>query len=224
MNNVKVQLKLHRHISNGSAQLQGVVGGRRVDVGVRRGPHDGTAHVSGDWGQRDSVGFSVNRDASEGYNAINGKLQDRQVDADLDREVGGDTTVYENGERLAIDRDRRGEQVDLRGSEVTGSFHRELKDGDESGRLRRGDESIRFSIDRDTKSGDFSITGRSSAGRFGLIGERSPRDGSMTFEGTLPEGTETFPLFWEILGDDKNVPDKNPMYPGSVLGMSWFLT
>ena len=223
MNNVQVHLTLQRHNSNGSARIRGRVGEERVDVNIRRGVRDANAYVSGDWGQRDNVDLTVNRDASQGYNAIDGQLRDQTIHADLDRKVGGDTTVRADGEVLAIDRDRRGEQVALRGSEVTGSFSRALRDGDESGRLRKGDENVRFHIDRDVKSGDFIIAGRSSDGNLRLVGDRDLDRGSITFRGSLPEGTEAFPIFWEILGDDKNIPDRNPMYPGSILGMSWFL-
>ncbi|MCA9780325.1 MAG: hypothetical protein KC800_26550, partial [Candidatus Eremiobacteraeota bacterium] len=62
----------------------------------------------------------------------------------------------------------------------------------------------------------------SSDGRFRLQATRDRHDGDLTLSGTLPEGSEKFPLFWEVLGDDKNIPDRNPMYPGSLLGMSFF--
>jgi hypothetical protein len=39
----------------------------------------------------------------------------------------------------------------------------------------------------------------------------------------VPAGLELFPLLWEVLGDDKNIPDRNPEYPGSLMAMSMFL-
>jgi hypothetical protein len=106
---------------------------------------------------------------------------------------------------------------------VRGGFRRVLSDGDEEGELRLSSERVRFAIDRDTKTGDFEISGRTSGGPFHLQATRDRSDGDLTLSGTLPEGSEKFPIFWEVLGDDKNIPDRNPMYPSSLLGMSFFV-
>ena len=222
MNTLTVQLTIDRHLTNGSASIKGRVGSRDVSLSVQRGADDGTARVRGHWGPQDKVHLDFNRDAGEGYNAINGSLAGREVRARLHRAVGGDTEMRMDGGRYDVDRNQLGDSVRLDGTEVKGGFNRVLSDGDEHGEFRLSGERIRYSIDRDTKTGDFEISGRSSDGPFRLQATRERSDGDLTLSGTLPEGSEKFPLFWEILGDDKNIPDRNPMYPGSLMGMSFF--
>ena len=222
MNTLTIQLTIDRHLSNGSASIKGKVGSQDVSLSVQRGAHDGTARVNGHWGPRDQVHLDFNRDASEGYNAISGTVGSHDVQARLHRQVGGDTDMRMNGGRYQVDRNQSGDSVQLEGTDVRGGFQRVLSDGDEHGEFRLQGERVRFHIDRDTKTGNFEISGRSSDGRFRLQATRDRHDGDLTLSGTLPEGSEKFPLFWEVLGDDKNIPDRNPMYPGSLLGMSFF--
>ena len=223
MNNVNIRLRLDRRSTNGTATLKGKVNNQDVDLTVRRGVTDATARVSGDWGGTDNVNLAFNRDIREGYNGIKGEWKGRDLNARMRRDVDGDTTVRMGSERLEIDRDQRGENVAYRGTDTRGYVRRELREGDESGTLRGDDDQLRFKVDRDPRSGDFEISGSSSAGRFRLDAERSPIDGSLEFSGTMPEGTTMFPLLWEVLGDDKNIPDNNPLYPSSVMGMSMFI-
>jgi hypothetical protein len=222
MKNITVQLTIDRHISNGSARLQGRVNSKDVSVSVSRGTSDGTARVRGQWGPEDKVDLDFHRDVNEGYNRIDGSVGSNDVNARLHREVGGDTDMRMEGGRYHADRNQKGDSVQINGTDVRGGFTRQLRDGDEQGEFRLNGEKIRFSIDRDTKSGDFEISGRSSDGRFSLQATRDRHDGDLSLSGTLPEGSEMFPLFWEVLGDDKNIPDRNPLYPGSLLGMSMF--
>lgn len=223
MRNINVQLTIDRHVSNGSAYLNGKIGDDNIALSVKRGASDGDAKVTGDWGSPDSVDLVFTRDAGEGYTSFQGKLKGEPVDATLNKKVGGDSTTRLEDGRYEVDRDRRGENVDLSGTDVRGDFQRELRDGDEQGVISVQGERIRFSIDREPKSGDFEISGTSSDGRFRLNVDKNRNDGDLSLSGSMPEGAELFPLFWEILGDDKNIPDKNPYYPGSLLGMSLFV-
>lgn len=221
MNNVNISLKVDRHRSNGSAKLQGTAGANSVELSVRRGTSDGNAYVSGYWG--DEVDLTFHRDSNQGYNRIEGQLKGRAVDARMSREVGGDTDMTLDRGRFLIDRDQQGEEVDFSGTDLFGAMTRELREGDEQGHYRLDGARIRFEVDRDPKSGDFTISGRTDAGRFELNTRREPRDGDLTITGSVPEGSQMFPLFWEVLGDDKNIPDNNPLYPGSLMGMSMFV-
>lgn len=223
MKNVNIRLTLDRHASNGTTTLKGSVNKQDVDLTVRRGTEDATAYVTGDWAGHDNVDLSFNRDVSEGYNGIEGEWKGRYVNVDLEREVDGDTTARTGARRYEIDRDQKGEIVDYRGTEPRGRVRRELRDGDERGTLTMNGEQISFRVDRDTRTGDFEVTGRSSDGRFRMEAERTRSDGDLEISGTLPDGMTMFPLLWEVLGDDKNIPDNNPLYPSSLLGMGMFV-
>jgi len=178
--------------------------------------------VEGSWLAGESLDLTFNRDVYQGYNRIDGEVNGRDVRATMARGIGGDTDMRLDGGRFEVDRDRTGENVEVRGSEVTGRVRRELSEGDEQGEFRLEGERIRFSIDRDPRSGDFAIAGKSSAGPFRLNATRERRDGDLSLVGSLPEGCDMFPICWEILGDDKDIPDRNPLYPASLLGMSLF--
>lgn len=154
--------------------------------------------------------------------ALDGHLLGQDIDARLQRALDGDANMTMGSQRYQIDRDSRGEYVQLRGSKINGEFRRDLREGDESGELRQG-ARIGFQVDRDPVSGNFDITGWSSAGPYKLHVERSHADGDLRLSGTLPQGSESFPLLWEVLGDDKNIPDNIPFYPSCLLGMSMFL-
>lgn len=223
MRNINVQLTIDRHASNGNAYLRGRMGEHDVSLSVQRGASDGAARVQGDWGDRDSVDLVFDRRANDGYTGFRGTLRGKQVDATLRKEVGGDSTTSMSGTRYEVDRDQRGERVVLRGSDVDGRFDRDLAEGDERGSVTVEDQYVRFAVDRDPRSGDFEISGRSSDGSYRLEVSREQFDGDLTLSGSLPEDAELFPLFWEILGDDKNIPDRNPYYPSSLLGMSMYV-
>jgi hypothetical protein len=222
MRNVTIQLTIDRHRSNGSAQLKGRVDNKDVSLSVSRGTTDATAYVNGNWGSDDQVQLAFNRDVHQGYNRIDGEMDGHDIHATLNRGLDGDTDMRMGGGRFEVDRDQKGENVAIRGTDVRGRVERELREGDEQGELTLDGERVRFSIDRDPLSGDFNIAGRSPGGRFELQAKRQESDGDLELTGTLPEGSQMFPLFWEILGDDKNIPDRNPLYPGSLVGMSLF--
>ncbi len=224
MRNIPVNLTIDRHNNNGSARIYGRVDGERVSMNMRRDLPDTDAVVSGNW-DKDRVQLTFNRDASQGYNQIRGSIGDRSMNGNLNRRMpDGDTSLRMANSSLDVDRDRRGQNVNLRSSELQGRYSRNLRDGDESGSWTVAGENVRFNIDRDIRTGDFTISGANEAGRFSLkVDMDLDNDRDLTMRGTLPEGAEMFPLLWEVLGDDKNIPDRNPLYPGSLLAMSMFM-
>lgn len=224
MRNVSFNLTIDRHKSDGSARIFGRVDGDRVSLLMRRDLPDTDAVVSGNW-DRDKVQLTFNRDPNQGYNQIRGSIGERAVNGNLSRGMpDGDTRLSMPKSALDVDRDRRGQNVELRSPELQGRFSRDLRDGDESGSWNVGGEGVRFHIDRDVRSGDFNISGANEAGRFNLSVDMDlENERDLVMRGTLPEGTELFPVLWEVLGDDKNIPDRNPLYPGSLLAMSMFM-
>lgn len=222
MRNVSVNLTIDRHITNGSAHIHGKVDGAPVSMQVSRGAADGTAAVSGNWDE-DRVQLSFNRDRHEGYNAIQGQIGEQEIAATLSRRMpDGDTEMRMGGDTLDVNRQNRGRKVRLSSEDISGEYQRNWQ-GDELGAVWVGDNKVRFHIDRDPRSGNFDIVGGTSGGQYRLHAQREPQDGDLTLTGSLPQGAEMFPLLWEVLGDDKNVVDRNPMYPGSLVTMSMFM-
>jgi hypothetical protein len=223
MKTIPMNLVIDRHISNGSAAIAGSVNGDRVNLRVARGVDDGNAYVNGYLGQ-DEVRLTFERTVSNGYESAVGSYGKTRLSSDIRRhQPDGDTTVSQNGEQLFIDRQNRGRYVALQSPVVGGGFDRNLRDGDESGHMALGRNGFDYTLDRDTNSGNFVLKGRTDESTFQLNVRRSASDGDLSLEGTVPAGLELFPLLWEVLGDDKNIPDRNPEYPGSLMAMSMFL-
>lgn len=223
MRNVGMNLVIDRHLTNGTAFIRGEVGGRRVDVRIDRGVDDGNAYVKGQVGQ-DGVNITFTRSAQEGYESAKGVYGTTKLDSDIRRSMpDGDTDISSFGAHLIIDRQSYGQHVELRAPDFRGSIGRQYPDGDERGYLSVRDDQMSYSLDRDERSGGFLLSGTTQAGVFRLEGVRHGRDGDLSLKGSVPEGLQMFPVLWEILGDDKNVPDRNPEYFGNVMGMSTFL-
>lgn len=223
MKTIPMNLTIDRHITEGTAAIRGSVNGQNVHVRVDRGVEDGTAYVNGQVGE-DKVWLTVPRSAHNGYEAIQGDYGKLRLSAEMRRhQPDGDTTVSQNGQQLFIDRQNQGQNVQLQSPVLNGGFDRRLRDGDETGRVSVGRDSFSYSLDRDEHSGGFVLSGRTSEGPFKLDGRRSLGDGDLTLSGSVPEGMQLFPLLWEVLGDDKNIKDRNPEYPGGVMAMSMFL-
>lgn len=223
MKTIPMNLTIDRHISNGSAAIFGTVNGEKVNVRVERGVEDATAYVNGYVGQ-DNVKLSFERTVANGYENAVGQYGKTRLSADIRRhQPDGDTTVIQNGQQLFMDRQNQGQHVQLSSSVVNGGFDRQLRDGDENGQVsvgRRG--GFDYRLDRDTQSGNIYLEGRTDEGAFQLDIRRNT-DGDLNLNGTVPEGLKLFPVLWEVLGDDKNIPDRNPEYPGSLMAMSAFL-
>jgi hypothetical protein len=217
-----MNLTIDRHITNGSATMKGSVNGERVQVQVERGVEDANAYVNGQVGA-DSVLLTFHRTAENGYVSVIGSYGKTRLDGEFRRhQPDGDTTVSQGGAQLFVDRQNQGQRVALQSSAVHGGFERQLRDGDEFGRMSVGRSGFDYSLDRDAHSGGFVIKGQTDEGAFRLDGQRSASDGDLSLSGTVPEGMKLFPLLWEVLGDDKNIRDRNPEYPGSVMAMSLF--
>ena len=220
MRNVAVNIKIDRHLTNGSARVTGHFGDKNVDLSLRRDVSDSKTRIQGLM-DLDSVNLSVDRSFDRGYGALRGRVGKSRLNGSIERHTpDGDTTFELSHSRMTIDRSRQGQTVSIDSFDTRGAFQREPKDGDESGSFRHDGDFLDYSIDRQEGTGDFSLTGRSSAGRFSLQAKRSLSDGDLQMKGTMPEGTEWMPLLWELLGDGKNIPDNDPLYPGSVLAMS----
>jgi hypothetical protein len=223
MKTIPMNLTIDRHITNGSAAISGAVNGERVQIRVERGVEDGNAYVNGQVGA-DSVRLTFARTADNGYESARGHYGKTQLDAQIRRyQPDGDTSVSANGKQLLVDRQHQGQRVALHSSVVEGGFERQLRDGDEFGRMSVGRNGFDYSLDRDQHSGGFVLEGRTAEGPFRLDARRSASDGDLNLSGTVPEDMLLFPLLWEVLGDDKNIPDRNPEYPGSLMAMSVFL-
>ena len=223
MNHLNVNLSLSRNGHTGSTQMRGKVGKEAVNISIDRQGAHGETLVSGNWGGKDNVDLVFSRSSTDGYTGITGEWRGREIDVDMDRRVSGDTFVRSGGDSLEVDRNQNGTQARLRGSKVTGSYGRTKSQGDEEGRLRSGDDQVGFRVDRDPRSGDFVLSGTNSEGGYHLNADLKSGNEQLNFSGTLPEGAEELPLLWEILGDDKLVPDNNPMYPSSLLALSLFV-
>ncbi|MGE0494922.1 MAG: hypothetical protein AB7S38_37275 [Vulcanimicrobiota bacterium] len=218
MSTVPVRITIDRHPTNGSASIRGSFGPNRVELEVHRGASDGDAHIEGGIGA-DRVDLTVGRDAAQGYNSLTGRYGGRHLEGTIARgRPDGDTTIELNGRRLELDRSDQGRQLDLRGG-VRGHIERELREGDEQ--VDFTSHGLSFSIDRDPRSGDFEIRSANSE-RYRLTAHRE-HDGDLQLDGRLPSELGLFPVLWEIFGDDKNIPDRNPLYPGSVAAMSVFI-
>lgn len=223
MKAIPMNLTIDRHITNGSAAIRGSVNGQKVNVLVERGVDDGSAYVNGQVGE-DRVRVTIPLEAHNGYSGVKGVYGKTRLNAELLRhQPDGDTTISGNGQQLFVDRQDRGRSVILRSDVVGGSFARQQRDGDESGSMRVGRQGFDYALDRDTHDGGFILTGRTDEGSFRLDAQRNRSDGDLTLRGTVPDGLQLFPLLWEVLGDDKNIIDRNPEYPGSIMAMSLFL-
>jgi hypothetical protein len=222
MKNLAMSLTIDRHLTNGTAAIKGSVGKQRVDLLVERGVEDGNAYVNGQVGS-DGVNLTFVRSPYEGYESAVGFYGKTRLAGQLHRrQPDGDTTVSQYGEELLIDRQNQGQRVLLQSAVMDGSFQRDLRDGDELGHMSVGPEGFDYTLDRDERTGGFVLSGRSAGGPFRLEGRRSLSDGDLALTGSVPEGMQMFPVLWEILGDDKNIPDHNPEYPGNVMAMSLF--
>ena len=222
MKTIPMNLTIDRNNNSGSAAISGNVNGQKVHVRVERGVTDGTAYANGVVGS-DDVRLSMGRSLENGYENAIGYYGKTQLSAAIRRyQPDGDTTVAQNGQQLLIDRQNQGQHVQLGSGPVSGSFERDLRDGDEYGHIGQGRGGFDYSLDRDPRTGNFTLKGRTDEGPFQLEARRS-LDGDLSLNGTVPEGLKMFPLLWEVLGDDKHVPDRNPEYPGSVMAMSVFL-
>ena len=220
MFNSRIALTIDRNNKNGFARIQGTYGNKQVDLSVKRDNPDTDAYVTGGLGT-DRVNLNFNRDPYQGYNSIQGSIGGRAVNGTLTRsQPDGDTSAVLNGHRLVIDRSQQGRQVDIQSNIIDGHIDRDLREGDEHVAFNGPRASMNFEIDRDPQSGNFVIAGTNDHERFSTTCRRNPKDGDLTLEGTLPDNFELFPVLWEILGDDKNIPDKNPLYPGSLTAMS----
>lgn len=222
---IPMNLLIDRRLTDGTAIIQGSVNGEKVRVQVDRGVHDGNAYVQGSVGQ-DAVAMTFTRTAANGYEQLEGSYGQHRLDAGLQRyQPDGDTGVTQNGQSLLIDRQHQGRRVALHSTVVEGGFERQLRDGDELGQMAiPGQPRLEYTLDRDEHHGGFLLSGRAGRSSFRLEASRSPSDGDLSLRGTVPEGLTLFPLLWEVLGDDKNVRDNNPEYPGAVMAMSMFLT
>ena len=222
MKTIPMNLTIDRNNTHGSAAISGNVNGQKVQVKVERGVTDATAYVNGVVGQ-DDVHLSMERSAENGYENAIGYYGKTQLNAAIRRyQPDGDTMVAQKGQQLFIDRQNRGQHVQLGAGPVGGGFNRDLRDGDEYGQISVGRGGFDYSLDRDTRSGNFTLKGRTDEGPFQLDARRSV-NGNLSLNGTVPEGLKLFPVLWEVLGDDKHIPDRNPEYPGSVMAMSTFL-
>ena len=217
-----MNLTIDRHITNGSAAIRGTVDGQKVEMLVERGVEDGNAYVNGQVG-KDGVNLTFVRNPHEGYESATGFYGKTRLGGNLRRfQPDGDTSVSQFGSEMLIDRQNQGANVLLRSNLVSGSFNRQLSDGDEHGRMSVRREGFDYTVDRDERTGGFAISGRGADGSFRLDATRSLSDGDLSLNGTVPEGLKMFPLLWEVLGDDKNIRDRNPEYPGGVMAMSLF--
>lgn len=218
-----MNIVIDRHISSGSAAIRGSVNGQSVNIEIERGARDGSAHMNGQVGG-DRVQVTIPQEVHNGYSGVRGVYGKTRMNADLRRhQPDGDSTLSQNGKELFADRLDQGREVTLRSDVMSGRFSRQLRDGDETGRMAVGREEFSYMLDRDTHSGGFILSGHTDEGPFRLEAQRARNDGDLTLRGTVPDGMQLFPMLWEVLGDDKNIKDRNPEYPGSIMAMSLFL-
>ena len=222
MNSSSYSVTLSR-FENGRTNLRGSRDGRELSLDIHRQEDrpQGRTTVSGSMGG-DQVELTFHRSARDGYHRISGHFKGEAVEVQIRREGpdGDSRWQLDSDSVITVDRRQQGQRVDIDGDGFHVDIDRELRDGDETVQGRHGRDRIGFSIDRTPRDGGFSIRGVGYQAEASLSEDRSV----LHLEGQLPAGAEWFPILWEVLGDDKIVPDRNPYYPSSLMILSLALS
>ena len=169
------------------------------------------------------MNLTIDRHITNGSATMKGTVNGERVQVQVERGVE-DANAYVNGQvgadsvLLTFHRTAENGYVSVIGSygktRFDGEFRRHQPDGDTT--VSQG--GAQLFVDRQNQGQRVALQSSAVHGGF----ERQLRDGDLSLSGTVPEGMKLFPLLWEVLGDDKNIRDRNPEYPGSVMAMSLF--